>query len=105
MVHNTVVAILTVCLVLPGGLVKQALMATILAMIQRAQDLRDALWGPLSDIDTSNSNRNIDSFIEEFLYRHMRFRKEHLRALYSKLNFPDGIIIENGITCCGNTHC
>ena len=104
-IWSTIVTILTVCLVLPGGLVKQALMATILAMIQRAQDLRDALWGPLSDIDTSNSNRNIDSFTEEFLYRHMRFRKEHLCALYSKLNFPDGIIIENGITCCGNTHC
>ena len=50
-IWSTIVTILTVCLVLPGGLVKQALMATILALIQRAQDLRDALWGPLLDIE------------------------------------------------------
>lgn len=96
-----VLNLLTVYVVYPVGAVKDAILALAVIVLMRAQSLRHLIAGSLNHIDKNLSNRGIDTFSDEFLYRHMRFRRSHLIILLAKLNVPNVIIVSNGITCSG----
>lgn len=98
---TTIVCLLQVAVVLPAGIIKQAMLLVVQIMMETGFNMRSMLWGGLTPIDTAYSNRNIDSFSDEFLYRHMRFHKDDLHKLYEHIGIPHVLILDNGITCSG----
>lgn len=98
---QTIVSLLTVCVVLPAGFIKNALVAITVVIMNKAFALRTLVLGELDHVDKAHSNRGIESFSDEFLYRHMRLRAVHAQQLFAQLGFPNVVILDNGLTFSG----
>ena len=98
---RTLVVLLNICILLPAGMMKMAMVQLCVAIMNKAQSMRTLAWNALDPINHQHCNRGINSFTEEECYRHLRYRKADLYILLTKLGFPNVVVLPNGTSCSG----
>jgi hypothetical protein len=103
-VHNAMrvlIPMLQLAVLLPFGLLKNALLVAAIQMFTTARGLLLKVHRPVDPIDATNKNRLIESFSEEECWDYFRFRKNQLTELVRLLDIPRFFISENRMTCPG----
>ena len=66
-----------------------------------AISVKECVVYALDPVNPANKNRLLDSFTDEECWKHLRFRKTHIRLLMKLMKIPIVIVTSNGVTCPG----